>query len=319
MMKLTLLQIMEFVSKSSLFLIVFSLIVVSAQAHFMNFLGDGSAGLSFSPAEPAWANSKSKIFIQLLNPETGDPFNNLAVTHEKKLHSFIIGGDLDTFYHTHPDDYELGFSQQEQGIYGIEYTFPYSGNYAMLVTFSSEGKNYAKLIQFNVQGEPVFPKPNYNFLRAKNFGGYEVNLTAVKNIPVGTEVNLDYSISKDGKPVSDLQMLYGTEMHIVIVKDDFTSGDHTHSYIPGHYIHFGNATQKYFGPSIPVRHTFNSSGTYVVFSQFKHNGAIVTTKFMVKAGEGQDNFRIAVGIASIIFLVTIVYFAWSGKILDFIK
>tara|TARA_B100000315_G_scaffold254317_1_gene295114 strand:+ start:1227 stop:3968 length:2742 start_codon:yes stop_codon:yes gene_type:complete len=39
------------------------------------------------------------------------------------------------------------------------------------------------------------------------------------------------------------------------------------------------------GPVVPVRHTFPSAGLYVAFGQFKHQGILVTTRFMVNVSD----------------------------------
>ncbi|MBQ27304.1 MAG: hypothetical protein CMH81_04065 [Nitrospiraceae bacterium] len=39
------------------------------------------------------------------------------------------------------------------------------------------------------------------------------------------------------------------------------------------------------GPVVPIRHTFPSSGLYVAFGQFKHQGSLVTTRFMVNVSD----------------------------------
>ena len=40
------------------------------------------------------------------------------------------------------------------------------------------------------------------------------------------------------------------------------------------------------GPVVPIRHTFPSAGLYAAFGQFKHQGNVVTTRFMLDVGDG---------------------------------
>ena len=91
-------------------LLFFIFLSVPTQSHFI--ITDSSQYgtiVSFSPHEPPIEGENSLIQIFLQNTTSFQPFSNLDLVHDRIIHVFIIGGDLKTFAHIHPE-----FSDQNE-------------------------------------------------------------------------------------------------------------------------------------------------------------------------------------------------------------
>ena len=101
-------------------------------------------------------------------------------------------------------------------------------------------------------------------------------------------------------------------MHFAIVSSDLSSFAHTHGNLSpneeGHhgfkfvqpvYAHGGEEEDsrkevdsitlpQLFGPEIFLYYTFPHPGIYAIFGEFKHEGNVVVTKFMLEVGIGEN-------------------------------
>eukprot|EP01134_Creolimax_fragrantissima_P003150 CFRG3150T1 len=81
--------------------------------------------------------------------------DNLAVHHNRRQHIHIIGSDLTTFGHIHPDDFPTlnDVHDNVKGLYRIAFTFPSSGKYAFgleAITYDDDGKEtLIKILQIH--------------------------------------------------------------------------------------------------------------------------------------------------------------------------
>ena len=90
---------------------------------------------------------------------------------------------------------------------------------------------------------------------------------------------LTLSVSRDGKPVDDLQPYLGAYGHLVAVRASDLAYLHVHPMgEPG-----DGATSS--GPEIGFHTTFPSAGAYRLFLDFQHHGVVRTAAFTVKVSE----------------------------------
>jgi hypothetical protein len=288
------------------------LLIPFAAAHYGNHNGE-AAELVFENS----AVEKAPTIMQLhfINWTTGRPYE-LQLTHERLIHVFAIGEDLDSFAHIHPEEYPGGMDAKEMGIYKFRHAFPYAGRNIVVVDYMVNGIPTMQKFEVQVSGEHPATKNLSDLSREKTVGDYTIKLETEKNIQVGKETQLDFYIEENHKPVTDLQMYLGSEVHVFIVHENLTEMDHTHTYIPGHGIHVANMTQRYTGPRIPVRHAFTSEGIHAIFAQFKHNDKVITTKFLVdvKKEEPKAYPQIAFFTLSLAVLAVIIIFAFLYNI-----
>jgi hypothetical protein len=276
----------------------------------------------FTTDEPPFEHKLEKLSVQLFYAPTNMPITELDTVHERKMHIFIVGQDLQTFAHLHPEDFHGGFAGQSQGVYSIDYSFPQAGNYLVVFDYTHDGQGLLNEIPVQVLGLSYMDKPRYDYSTTKEYVPYEVSLEKPAQIEAGKEVALSYHLKENGQDIHDLQMYLGSEVHLFVVKDDFTFAGHTHSYIPGHDFHTGNMTQHYVGPTVPVKLTFPSPGTYALFGQFEHNNSIITTQFLVEVGTPVEKVTSTAGkwyeaaliaLACIVGIGMILHSRWRKK------
>lgn len=231
--------------------------------------------------EPPVAMVAEHASIQLSSINNGTPITDLDVIHERRMHVFIVGSDLATFNHIHPEDFPDGFSLQAYGIYQITHTFEKAGTYVVALDYTINGANSLQLITVNVTGQPPLPPPNLQESRNDTVSGDTVTLKAPATIVAGVETPIDVFLQENGQNITDLQLYLGSELHAFIIKQDLSEALHTHAYIPGHSLHSGTMSQHYSGPTIPLRVTFPTPGKYAIFAQYEHQDTLRTARFLV--------------------------------------
>lgn len=132
--------------------------------------------------------------------------------------------------------------------------------------------------------------------------GYKVTMIpSVENISSGEEVQLAYRIEKDGAPVMDLESYLDAAIHFAIVPVSFDTVLHRHGEPKMHHeeeieemeemhddmdsmemSHHHESVVGHFGPElISESISFPNSGKYQVFAQFKHDGKIIFSNFLI--------------------------------------
>jgi hypothetical protein len=79
------------------------------------------------------AGKAARISLRVVDPDTGKPVRDFEVMHEKLFHMFLVGQDLQTFAHVHPE------FDPATGTFQIEFTPPKAGMYRILSDFFPTG------------------------------------------------------------------------------------------------------------------------------------------------------------------------------------
>lgn len=195
--------------------------------------------------------------------EQGDPVTEFDAVHEARLHFFAVRRDLGSFAHLHPT---LG----EGGEWSIT-TDLTPGPWRFLADFQPTGEDEQLTL-----GRDAFVAGDYNPAplpkqnRTATVDGYTVNLSGDLAVGEGTELTLN--VSKDGRPVTDLQPYLGAYGHLVALRDGDLAYLHVHP------------EQGESGPAIAFHAEAPSTGDYRLFLDFKHEGVVRTAAFTVRVG-----------------------------------
>jgi len=119
-----------------------------------------------------------------------------------------------------------------------------------------------------VPGEYV-PAPLPAETATAEVDGYTVTLTG--HLEPGEESELTLTVSRDGRPVTDLQPYLGASGHLVVLRD----GDL--AYLHAHPLDDGSA-----GPDVRFATTAPTVGNYRLFLDFKHGDVVRTAAFTVE-------------------------------------
>ncbi|KUL44135.1 hypothetical protein [Streptomyces regalis] len=191
--------------------------------------------------------------------------------HEKELHLIVASHDLVTYRHLHP-------TRAADGTWSIPVELPRAGGYRVFADFTPAEKGAenltlgADLAAAGSYEPQKLPAPN----STAKIHGYEVRLDG--GLLPGKESELKLKVSRDGRPVTNLQPYLGAYGHLVALR----SGDlaYLHVHPNGEP---GDGTTKP-GPEISFMATAPSSGMYRLFLDFKHQGEVHTAAFTVRAG-----------------------------------
>lgn len=218
---------------------------------------------------------------------------NYEVVHEKIMHFIVVRKDLQNFLHLHPE------FNPSSGEFTVEVTFPIDGLYRIFPDFTPTDDNPQKIPVTvysdinvgdtkNYKAQPVVPDRQPN----KTVDGYEIAYSLPAILEQQKEVQYSLMINKDGQPVTNLDNYLGALGHSVILKTDTLDFIHTHAGDKpdtnqgagmGHSSEttmMPNESNK--GPQINFTTTFPSPGIYKIFTQFQHEGKVITTDLVVE-------------------------------------
>jgi len=185
----------------------------------------------------------------------------LGIVHEKPLHVMIIRDDLQHFAHLHADEPAETFT--------LTHVFPEPGSYRAMIEFTAAGTTMAIPKDVTVLGDYA-PQPlSGTFSRDWTDGRYRVSLAAPQEIAAGTPTLLAFSIMEGDLPVDDLDKFLGEDMHLAIWQEGLRHFEHAH---------------PVRDRKLAFQAVFPTPGVYKLYSQFQHQGTVVTAEFLVKVG-----------------------------------
>lgn len=236
---------------------------------------------SISPQNP------TKISYKIKN-DKGKVLKNYETVHEKIMHFIVVRRDLQNFQHIHPE------FNKSSGEFAIDVSFPTDGPYRIFPDFTPADDNPQKL--------PVTVFADLNVGNIKNykaqtviadkqpnkiFGEYEVDYSLPVILEQQKEAQYNLMVNKDGQPVTNLDTYLGALGHSVILKSETLDFLHTHALggiaqeVSG-MDHGMEGVDDSRGPGIKFSTTFPSPGTYKIFTQFQHQGKVITTDYVVQ-------------------------------------
>ncbi len=238
------------------------------------------------PAEPDPGNPV-ELSYSVRDAEGGAPVTNLPLDHERPMHTILVGSDLRSFAHIHP-------RPQDDGSYRVRAT-PDAGNYNLYTEFVRGGEKVLdrrELAVGSAGGGDANLSPD---LSPKTVGGTTVALDVPDNIRAGETVQLDFEITDDGEPVTDLGPYLGAAAHVAIVSEDGEDFAHGHGEAKdaqeaakadghggGEHGDGGHGVPEAFGPGVHADHAFERPGMHKLWAQFERDGRVVTAPFVVE-------------------------------------
>jgi hypothetical protein len=217
-----------------------------------------------SPAVPAAADAL--LTFRILGPD-GHPVTAYDESHDQDLHLIAVRRDLSGFQHVHP---VLG----DDGVWRTPLSLT-AGSWRLFADFvpTADGEKRVLGADLAVPGSYT-PAPLPEPARTAEVDGYTVTLDG--DLVPGQESDLTVSVSKDGRPVTDLQPYLSAYGHLVVLRNGDLAYLHVHpSGEPG-----DGATEP--GPDVRFMTTAPSAGTYRLFLDFRHGDVVRTAEFTVR-------------------------------------
>ncbi|GGU93589.1 hypothetical protein GCM10010275_33820 [Streptomyces litmocidini] len=218
--------------------------------------------LALETPTPAAGRSTLKFSIK---DAAGRKVTAFATEHGKELHFIVASRDLNTFRHLHP-------VRAADGTWSVDADLPAAGGYKAFADFKPAAKGARGVTlgaDLAVPGAYA-PKPLPAVAPTANVDGYQVRLGGV--LDPGKAGELKLTVTRAGKPVTDLEPYLGAYGHLVALRDGDLAYLHVHPNEGGP------------GPDVSFTATAPSAGTYRLFLDFQHEGKVRTAAFTVKAG-----------------------------------
>ena len=179
----------------------------------------------------------------------------------KLVHLIVVGDDLDGFQHLHP-------TVAADGTQAVTLTLGRPGTYRAIADFVTGGKRHVVTTDLRVPGvaEPTPLPPDATVASAGD--GYAVTLRRPATLAAGREHALAFAVTRDGRPVRDLQPYLGAYGHLVALR----AGDLAYTHV--HPLGADRAAGV-----ITFAATFGSPGPQRLFLQFRAGGRVRTAAF----------------------------------------
>ena len=204
-----------------------------------------------------------------ITDSAGRPQTQYQVNHDKQLHLILVRRDMVGFQHVHP-------VLDGNGTWSVPVDLSRAGDYRVFADFVPAGGEDLTLgADLHVAG-PYDPQPLPVAATSTSVDGYTVTLSGT---PKANEASmLTLSVSRDGKPVTNLQPYLGAYGHLVALRASDLAYLHVHPMGEP-----GDGTTA-AGPDIGFHTTVPSNGDYRLFLDFKHDGVVRTAEFTVSVG-----------------------------------
>ncbi|GIE34786.1 hypothetical protein Ait01nite_078310 [Actinoplanes italicus] len=210
-------------------------------------------GYRLSPVTTRLSTGAAQRFAFQVMGADGKPVVEYTENHDKDLHLILVRRDMSGYQHVHPT---LG----NDGTWSIPLSVDTPGQYRVLADFQPSAASEALTLGFDVPApgdyQPVaLPEPALT----AEVDGYRVTLDG--DLQTGA---LGFTVSRDGKPVTDLEPYLGALGHLVVLRE----GDLAYL-----HVHPAREDALAFQAEVP------SPGVYRLYLDFQHGGKVRTAEF----------------------------------------
>jgi hypothetical protein len=188
-----------------------------------------------------------------IRDDAGRAVTDFDEEHGKRLHLILVRRDLSGFQHLHP---ELG----ADGTWSTSVELPEAGPYRVYADFKSGRDDLTLGADLTAAGE-YDPRPLPAPSDVARTEGYEVTKH-------GHGDTLAFAVSRDGRPVRDLQPYLEARGHLVVIRE----GDLA-------YLHVHPEDESEDPSEIGFHAELPTAGRYRMYLQFRHEGQVRTVEF----------------------------------------
>ncbi len=245
-------------------------------------------GLGLMLTTPTWAQKGSKSgelrtdveVTLMLDKEKVEPNQKVGITmgvalpdgkkallemqRDRFLHVYVVAADMSYFEHLTPD-------LDKDGNFKFDLTLPQVGTYQLFCDFKAAGVG-PRIVPVDIKvegkggGNPV-PSSEVS-IDTRTIDGYEIKMQPRTGIQMGKEVELTFSVKKNGKPVKDLEQYLGNLGYAVATRSGVESA----------LVPVANEMAA-DGPDVSFKTTFTRTGTHKVWFEFKHDKKLRVVDF----------------------------------------
>jgi hypothetical protein len=218
-------------------------------------------------AAPAEVDRAGDLSFRILNAD-GQALTRFATSHEKQLHLIVVRTDGTEFRHVHP-------TMDADGTWSLPWQWSQAGTYRIYADFvpdtdqASETITLTRTVQVAGQFTPATPEAT----TTATVDGYTVDLTG--QVTAGSSSELTFTVSNNGKPVTNLEPYLGAFGHLVALRDGDLAFLHVHP-------EGDEPTQgETAGPDVGFVAELPTPGRYLLYLDFQVDGKVHSAPFVV--------------------------------------
>ncbi|MFC4000075.1 hypothetical protein ACFS2C_02270 [Prauserella oleivorans] len=224
-------------------------------------LASSRGGYTFTPTRTTFTPGTTETFTFRITGPDGHALTRFETEHEKRMHLIVVRRDTAEFQHLHPE-------LRPDGTWAVPLTLGMPGTYRAFADFVPAGGEATTLgVDLAAPGE--FRPASHEPSRVATVDGYTVRLDG--DLVAGRSSKLTLTITRDGRPLTDLQPYLGADGHLVALR----TGDLA-------YLHVHPGDDSAGGPAITFHAEVPSAGTYRLFLDFRHRDVVRTAGFTVE-------------------------------------
>ncbi|MFE6156607.1 hypothetical protein [Streptomyces sp. NPDC057889] len=236
-----------------------------------NGLSDTQDGYRLTSRDASLPTGKQSAYQFTVTGPDGKVVTDFALDQTKRMHFYAIRSDLTGFQHIHP-------TMAADGTWSADLASLAPGSWRMFASFtpdsgSGSGKDFVLSRTVTVPGTAA-KTPLPAAADSTEVDGYDVT---VKGKPMaGMAHPLTVTITKDGKPVTDLQPYLDTYAHLTA----FHEGDQA-------FAHLHPTTKvngDHGGPELSFHAELPTAGNWRLFLQFQTAGKLHTAALTLNVG-----------------------------------
>lgn len=227
-------------------------------------------GYRLIPVTPRLSTGAPTAFTFRVAGPDGTPLTAYTPTHDKELHLIVVNRDLSGFQHLHPE-------RAGDGTWSTPLAVGTAGQYRIFADFQPAARTEPLTLGVDLPAAGTYePRSLPAPTRTATVDGYTVTLAG--DLMPGADSKLTLTVSRDGKPVTDLQPYLAAYGHLVALRDGDLAYLHVHpDGAPGD----GRTAA---GPDITFHTEVPSAGAYRLFLDFQHGDVVRTAEFTMVAG-----------------------------------
>ncbi len=226
-------------------------------------LASSRGGYTLAPTSTTLTPGAPTDFAFVVTGPDGEPVTRFDVAHEKRMHLIVVRRDTAGFQHVHPE-------MSADGTWTVPLTLAAAGSYRAFADFAPTGGE-ATTLGVDLAAPGPFQPVDYRESRVSTVDGYEVRLDG--DLVPGRTAEVTLTVTRDGKPVTDLQPYLGAYGHLVALRVGDLAYLHVH---PDGEPGDGRTAP---GPTVTFFAEVPSAGAYRLFLDFQHGGTVRTAEF----------------------------------------
>lgn len=218
------------------------------------------AGLELAPEPVSFAAGGTATWRFRIVDCDGDPVRDFEPEQGKLLHLIVVRTDFTGYQHLHPE-------LHDDGTFSVDVATPRAGAYRAIADFVIDGRKYVVGTTLQAPGRAAdrpLPAPALT----GSVDGYDVELQRPAVLEAGEEAQLTFRVTRDGRPVTDLEPYLGAYGHLVALHAPELAYSHVHP--DGEDLTAG---------AITFDTELHEAGTYRLFLQFQTGGRVHTVAF----------------------------------------